>query len=75
MILDIRLLGCYSDYINMGNMKYKITIDEGFFGSFTGQFIANSKEEAVKEAKDFYSLELDTDPDHIKILSVEQLQK
>jgi len=55
----------------MGNMKYKITIDEGFFGPFTGQFTANSKE----EANDFYSLELDTDSDHTDILSVEQLQK
>jgi hypothetical protein len=59
----------------MGNMKYNITIDDGFFGPLTGQFIANSKEEAVKEAKDFYSLELDTDSDHIEILRVEQLQK
>jgi len=59
----------------MGNMKYKIKIDDGFFGPFTGQFIANSKEEAVKEAKDFYSLELDTNADYIEILSMEQLQK
>ena len=73
MILDIRPLGCYSDYMNTGKIKYKITIDDGFFGPLTGQFIATSEEEAVKEAKDFYAHELDTFLEDIEIVSVEQI--
>jgi hypothetical protein len=48
---------------------YIITIQDNFFGEFTGEFEAENLEEACREAKEEYAYELDTTIDEIEILS------
>ena len=52
---------------------YKITVYDDFFKkSFTGQFTGTQKE-AIKQCKEFYALELDTDPKEINIIKIEHV--
>jgi len=41
-----------------------------FTKELTGQFISDTKEHAIQEAKDFYSQELDTTSENIEIISI-----
>lgn len=50
-------------------MKYTITIKDKLDNrKYTGEFIAESKKEAIKQAIDFYTYELDTDRTGIKVI-------
>lgn len=56
--------------------KYNITIRDHsnprdtLMPTYTGTFIAESPEEATKQAEDFYALELDTFADSIEIVDI-----
>lgn len=54
--------------------NFFITINDMMFGNFNGTFIANSKEEAIEEALEFYANELDTSKEEINILEVKEVQ-
>jgi hypothetical protein len=56
--------------MNTNKVFYSITIGDRIFGEFTGDFIAASLDEAILEAKEFYSFEMDTQPEEIEILKV-----
>lgn len=49
---------------------YRITIQDTMFGEFTGEFEADTFEEACMDAKEFYALEMDTNPEEIEILAI-----
>jgi len=51
--------------------KYKVTVTDNFFGKeLTGEFIASTEQEAIAEAKDYYAMSLDTEPNEITIIKV-----
>lgn len=55
-------------------MLYKIEVSDGFFPmTFIGEFEAVSKEAAIKEAKEFYAMDLGTTEDQIEIVSVKEI--
>lgn len=55
-------------------MIYKITIKDTFFKQeLTGEFNGETEYDAKKEAKEFYALELDTNPENIIVLSTKKI--
>ena len=57
-------------------MKFKFKVSDGFFPqSFEGTLTANSKEDAVKELKEFYADELDTTEEYIIIEELVQIEQ
>lgn len=54
-------------------LKFVVCIKDKDFGNkLHGEFCANSKEEAISMAQDFYAVELDTLPERISIVSIKQ---
>ena len=56
-----------------GKYKYQVRVylkDELDNDYFTGEFWANTKEEAIKDAQEFYAHENDTIPDKIGIENI-----
>jgi hypothetical protein len=49
---------------------YKITITDNFFGKFTGEFLEDTKQEAMQKAKEYYAHELDTSEEYIEVLEI-----
>lgn len=65
------IIFCYTPMRQQYN-KYKVRIYEDFFEKeLTGQFIARTEQEAIAEAKEFYAMSLDTEPEEIVIISTE----
>jgi len=54
-------------------IKIKDADDTLSFGEFTGTFTDTSVENAIKTCKEFYAMELDTYPDQIEIISIEEI--
>ena len=55
-------------------MLYKITIKDNFFKKeLSGEFTAETEFDAEKEAREFYALELDINPENIIVLSTKRL--
>lgn len=53
---------------------YRVTIHEDFHNvTLTGEFIADNEDEATEKAQILYAIELDCDPDDIKIVEVEEI--
>jgi hypothetical protein len=52
-------------------MIYRITVqdDDKIFGPLTGEFDGNNKSEAIEKAKEWYAVELGTNPCNIEILT------
>lgn len=53
---------------------YKVTIHEDFDNvTLTGEFIADNEDDAIAKAQILYAIELDGEPDDIKIVEVEEI--
>lgn len=54
--------------------RFKIKIEDSFFNKvFTSESDAPSESEAIRETLDFYAYELDTVPNELNIISIENI--
>lgn len=53
--------------------SFLITINDMMFGNFTGEFEADTRDQAIEEALDFYSYELDTAKEELNVVHVSEV--
>ena len=54
--------------------KFKITIEDDWFGELSGVFKGKDEDKAIEQAKNFYAQELYTFPESIQIKNVKKLE-
>lgn len=53
--------------------KFLVKVNDMIFGNFEGVFIAETKEDAIDQALEFYAYEFDTFKEEVNVLEVKEV--
>lgn len=57
----------------MGKKKFLIKVNDMIFGNFEGMFIADTEDDAIDQALEFYAHEFDTFKKEVNVLEVKEV--